>query len=170
VLETWAVRRDPLAYARSIGVEIGENCHLWGITSDTFGSEPYLIKIGNNVTITHECSFLTHDGGIRIFRKHHPNIDVIAPIIIKDNVFLGAHTLVMPGVVIGENSIIGAGSLVTRSIPPNVVAVGRPAKPIKTLEQYWDGIKDKTLPTFNLAPSQKRKFLKQHFQKMMSEA
>jgi acetyltransferase-like isoleucine patch superfamily enzyme len=55
------------------------------------------------------------------------------PIVLEENVFLGARVTVLPGVTIGENSAVGAGSVVTRDIPPNVIAVGAPARVIKKL-------------------------------------
>ena len=56
-------------------------------------------------------------------------------VILKNNCKLGSHSTVLPGVTIGKNSIIGAHSLVTKSIPDNVIAVGVPAKVIKTLDE-----------------------------------
>ena len=56
------------------------------------------------------------------------------PILLKKGCWIGAHVTILPGVVIGENSVIGAGSVVTKSVPNRVVAVGNPAKIIKNLE------------------------------------
>lgn len=57
-----------------------------------------------------------------------------APITLGDNVWLGGGVIVCPGVTIGENTVVGAGAVVTKDLPPNVVAVGNPAKVIRTLE------------------------------------
>lgn len=55
------------------------------------------------------------------------------PIVIGDNVWLGGGAIIMPGVTIGENSVIGAGAVVTKDIPANVVAVGNPARVIRSV-------------------------------------
>ncbi|MEU2610453.1 sugar O-acetyltransferase [Micromonospora sp. NPDC007271] len=57
------------------------------------------------------------------------------PITIGDNVWLGGGVIVLAGVTIGENTVVGAGAVVTRDLPPNVVAVGNPARPVRSLEQ-----------------------------------
>jgi maltose O-acetyltransferase len=56
------------------------------------------------------------------------------PITLHDNVWLGGGVIVCPGVTIGENTVVGAGSIVTRDLPANVVAVGNPARVIRTIE------------------------------------
>lgn len=56
-----------------------------------------------------------------------------APVILGENVWLSGRVIVLPGVTIGSNSVIGAGSIVTQSIPPNVLATGAPAKVVRTL-------------------------------------
>jgi len=56
------------------------------------------------------------------------------PIVIGDNVWLGSGAIVLPGVTIGENTVVGAGAVVPRDLPPNVVAVGNPARVVRTLE------------------------------------
>jgi len=64
---------DPLGYARSIGVTLGENVHFYGMPSGMFGTEPWLITIGSNVHITSGCAFVSHDGGTLIVRKELPD-------------------------------------------------------------------------------------------------
>jgi acetyltransferase-like isoleucine patch superfamily enzyme len=66
------IRRDPVQYARFIGVEIGEGCQLYAAEVGMFGSDPYLITIGDNVHITKGVTFITHDGGTLILRKEMP--------------------------------------------------------------------------------------------------
>lgn len=68
------------------------------------------------------------------FHWDDPRVGEPKPVTIKDNVWLGYGVIVMKGVTIGENSIIGMNSVVTRDIPANSIAVGSPAKVIKTLE------------------------------------
>jgi acetyltransferase-like isoleucine patch superfamily enzyme len=121
-------------YAKYLGVTFGSNVRITGNLS--FGSEPYLIKIGDDVTITQGVIFHNHDGGVGILRKKYPGIDVIKPIKIGNNVFIGSNSTIMPGITVGNNVIIGASSLVTKDIPDNVIVGGVPAKFIKTLEEY----------------------------------
>lgn len=121
---------SPEKYARYIGVRIGKECDIQDIN---FGSEPYLIEIGNNVQITKGVKIFTHGGGW-VFRKEFPNLDTFEKVIIKNNVYIGNNTLIMPGVTIGNNVIVGAGSIVTKSVPDNTVVAGNPAKIISDIE------------------------------------
>ncbi|HAD82238.1 MAG: hypothetical protein A2509_04060 [Candidatus Edwardsbacteria bacterium RIFOXYD12_FULL_50_11] len=121
-------------YARYLGVKIGTNARITG--NVTFGSEPYLIEIGNNVTITQEVKFNTHDGGVGVLRQKHPGLNVFGKIRIGSNVFIGAAAQIMLGVTVGNNVVIGAGSIVTKDIPDNVVAAGIPARVVKTIDEY----------------------------------
>lgn len=153
---------DPVDYARGLGVSIGEDCRLVGNVK--FGSEPYLISLGNHVSIT-SSQFITHDGGVWVFRKDYPKLDIIAPIRVGNNVFIGAGCTILPGVEIGDNVVVGAGSVVTKSLPSDHVYAGIPAKPIKTIMEYWAGIKDRAIETKQFSPQQKMDFLKKMFQK-----
>ena len=104
-----------------------------------FGTEPYLIRIGDHVTVSFDVCFITHDGATWVFREIHPDcrdITRYGPIRIYDNVFIGARAVIMPNVSIGPNSIVAAGAIVTRDILPNMVYGGVPAKPIMSLDEY----------------------------------
>jgi acetyltransferase-like isoleucine patch superfamily enzyme len=151
--------RDPVAHARSLGVKVGEDCRLIGVS---FGSEPYLVRLGDHVSAT-TTSFITHDGGAWVFRDRRPDGDLIAPIAVGNNVFLGSAVTVMPGVSIGDNVVVGAGAVVTRDLPSNCVAVGVPAKPIRSLDEYWKAIEPRLMPTKLLGSDEKRDFLLRHF-------
>lgn len=124
ILNAIQKRRDPLGYAQKIGVTIGENCKLIG--SPNWGSEPWLIKIGNHVEISFDCAFVTHDGSTWVFRneEQYKNIVKFGRINIGDNCFIGARSLILPGVTIGANSIVAAGSVVTKYIPSGEVCGG----------------------------------------------
>jgi len=127
-------RMSPEAYARSIGVKIGKNCD---IATRNFGSEPFLITIGDHVQVTTGVSFVTHDGGVWIFRDIDPTFDVFGKIKIGSNTYVGNNTTILPGVTIGENCVIGACSLVTKSIPDNTVTAGVPCRFISSKEDYY---------------------------------
>ena len=124
-------------YAKRIGVEVGEGCRIY---TKSFGSEPFLIKIGNNVTITSGVKLLTHDGATWLIRDEDGRRYHYAPVIIEDNVFIGVSAILMPGVIVGRNSIVAAGSVVTKSVPENSIVGGNPAKIIGSYDEYRDRV------------------------------
>ncbi|MEO5658919.1 MAG: acyltransferase [Polaromonas sp.] len=95
-------------------------------------SHCWLIEIGNNVTFSIRVVVLAHDAST----KKILNFTKIGRVTIEDNVFIGANSLVLPNVNIGKNSIIGANSVVSKDIPPDVVAAGNPAKIIYSMDEY----------------------------------
>ena len=120
-------------YFRKQGAQIGEGC---SIIPSFIGSEPYLVKIGNNVTIAEGVMFMTHDGAVWAFRKEIPDIQVFGKIEIEDNCVIGQNAILFPNVKIGKNSIIGAGSVVISDIPENTIAIGVPARAFGSVEKY----------------------------------
>lgn len=136
------------------GVIMGNDVRIMGGVD--FGSEPYLIKIGAHVTISTAVDFITHDGGTWAFRDLSGYEDVIkyGKITIGNNTFIGAHSIIMPGVTIGERCVVGAGSIVTKSIPDGTVVCGVPAKPIMTTMEYAEKSK------INMKPYDKTEYNK----------
>jgi acetyltransferase-like isoleucine patch superfamily enzyme len=125
----------PVESARKLGCKVGDNTILDFIN---LGSEPYLVEIGNNCHISFNVSFITHDGATWVVkRKYDFKGTKYGKIIIKDNVFIGNHCIILPNVEIGPNCVIGAGSVVTRSVPPDSVFAGNPAKFICSVEEYY---------------------------------
>lgn len=119
-----------------MGMKIGENCSIQpGVVFDY--SHCWLIRIGNNVTIAPQAYLLAHDAST----KKINNYTKIGSITIEDNAFIGARALIMPGITIGKNSIIAAGSIVTKSIPEGSIAAGNPAKVVSTIEEYIEQYK-----------------------------
>ncbi len=108
-----------------------------------FGSEPFLVSLGSDLTIADGVRFLTHDGGARIFRREHEQLHVYAPITVGSFVFIGVNAIIMPGVTVGDHVVIGAGSVVTKDIPSGEVWAGVPAKFIKTTDDYREGLLEK---------------------------
>lgn len=90
------------------------------------------VKFGDNVMIGPNCGFYTAAHPIDPTDRK-AGIEFAKPITVGNNVWFGGNVCVMPGVSIGDNTVIGAGSVVTKDIPPNVVAVGNPCKPVKNL-------------------------------------
>ncbi len=154
---------DPVKYARSLGVKIGSNVKFYGATPGMFGTEPWLITIGNNVHIVSGCHFINHDGGVLILRDRFPSLELTDRIFIGNDVYIGMNCTILPGVSIGDSVIIGAGSIVSKNIPSNSVAAGVPAKVIKTLDQYLEKARIKSLWYGNLPAREKAAALMKHF-------
>lgn len=154
-------KTNPAKFAREIGVKCGENLNIYGTV--LWGSEPWLISLGNNVFITDGCKFITHDGGTLILRKRVPDLELTFPIVVKDDVYFGVNSIIMPGVTIGSNCIIGAGSVVTKDIPDNSVYAGVPARFIKSTEDYLKKIESKSLKFGHLSAKEKEIALKKYY-------
>jgi acetyltransferase-like isoleucine patch superfamily enzyme len=133
----------PIKSIDKCGLVHGSNLNIYGRVE--WGTEPWIIRIGNNVHITDGVKFITHDGGTLLFRKDIPDLEITGPIIVGNNVYFGNNVIVLPGVTIGDNVIIGAGAVVTKNIPNNSVAVGVPAKVIETADEYLEKAKTKSL-------------------------
>jgi acetyltransferase-like isoleucine patch superfamily enzyme len=151
---------DPIGYARSIGVHLGTNVRFYGMPPGMFGTEPWLVTLGDNVHITSGCQFITHDGGTLVLRREIADLELTAPISIGSNVYIGMRTLILPGVTIGNRCIIGAGSVVTKDIPDNSVAVGVPARVIKSTDEYLKSAASRSLHLGHLSAREKEKALK----------
>ena len=156
--------RDPRGYLAAMGVRVGEGCRIYGVPEEVFGSEPYLVRLGDHVSITSGVKFISHDGGVWVFRDRFPDLDVFGPITVGSNVFIGINAIIMPGVTIGDNVVIGSGSVVTRDIPANSVAAGVPARVLRALGDYETRALAKGLHLRALDPDQLRLELDQHFQ------
>lgn len=130
-------------YFREQGAQIGEGC---SIIPTVLSTEPYLVKIGNHVTIAQGVKFITHDGGAWLFRKKVPDLQVFGPIIIEDNCVIGQNAILFPNIRIGKNSIVGAGSVVITDVPPDTIVMGIPARPFGSVIKY----KEKCIERWNV--------------------
>ena len=119
-------------------IKIGENVGISGTTIYAWNS----IEIGANTLIGANCKILDSDlhpiDAEDRAKKEYADYVKTAPVIIGKNCFIGCNTLILKGVNIGDNSVIGAGSVVTKSIPANVIAAGNPALVIRKIEKEYD--------------------------------
>ena len=144
---------------------IGKGCRFVG--TQNYGSEPYLISIGDNTTVSFDVAFVTHDAATRVIRNlpdGDPETVIYGPIKIGKNCFIGCRSVILPNVMIGDNTIIGAGSIVNRSIPENCVAAGNPCKVICSLDEYREKHKNDFLYMVSLPFEEKKEFLLNHFE------
>jgi len=141
-------RGNKSAYLRSLGVRIGTGCQI--LTPPTnFGTEPWLIEIGDRVTLSQEVLLVTHDGSSRLFREKYsasPWGNKFAPIRILDNSFIGARAILLPGVTVGPDSIVGAGSVVTKTVPPGTAWAGVPARHLASLAELEARYREQIVP------------------------
>lgn len=144
----------PYEYAKYIGVNIGTD-NL--IDKNCWSSEPYLITVGSHCQLVN-CKIFTHGGGNSV-RSKHPKFDCFGKVNIGDWVYVGSNSLIMPGVTIGNNVLIAAGSVVTKSIPDNVVVAGNPARIICTLDDYYEKNKKFDLKSKGLDYASKKDLL-----------
>lgn len=142
-------------YAKSIGVEIGEGCL---ISTKNFSSEPYLIKIGNHCRIASDVTFFTH-GGLWSQRKKHGKLDYFGKIEIGDYTYIGEGVKLMPGIILGDDVIVGAGSIVTKSIPSGKIAAGNPARIVGETNNFVERMKAISVPTYELNTIDKKEYL-----------
>jgi acetyltransferase-like isoleucine patch superfamily enzyme len=127
------------AFLRRKGIKIGKNIY-WGTprTITIYTTRPCLLEIGDNVRLDSGLTILTHDFATYVFRLVYKDfVSATAKVKIGSNVYFGRNCTVLKGVSIGDNCIIGLGSLITKDIPPNSVVAGVPAKVISTLDDYY---------------------------------
>lgn len=114
---------------RRRGVEIGENSCV--INSFIDYSHGFLVKIGNNTTLTN-TSILAHDAST----NRHLGVTKVAPVVIGDNCFIGYGSIILPGTTIGDDVIVGAGAVVRGKVESNSVVIGNPMQVICSTDEY----------------------------------
>ena len=136
-------------------MKIGSNCRIF---CDVSTSESYLVEIGDNVTISGNVKLITHDASIQ---KIVPNVtDLFGKIKIGDNCFIGQGAIIMYGVTIPDNTIIAAGSVITKSIPESGKIVGgNPAKVIGDVERFAEKYKENAVNIKGMTAEEKKKLL-----------
>lgn len=154
--------RKKIKYLRRQGMKIGNDCH---INTMSFSTEPYLIEIGNHVAIAAGTDFITHDGAIWCFREELQNADVFGKIKIGNNVFIGNNCTILPNTEIGDNCIVGAGSVIRGKFSDNSVIIGNPAKVVLNMsfQKFLYIQNPDLLRTQNMSYFNKNKIIRKHF-------
>ena len=136
-----------ISFLRDKGVTIGENVRFREPRTTRIDlTRSCLVTIGNDVDInTHFC-IMTHDFANFVFRNMKLGyMNSSGAVTIGNNIYFGTNVTILKGVSIGDNCIVGAGSIVTKSIPSNSVAAGVPCRVICTVEEYFEKRKEKGL-------------------------
>lgn len=142
---------------------MGKECQILTDPRNAFGTEPWLITLGNHVDVTAGVTFLMHEGGIWVARGLNEKLkeyDYFMPIKVGNNVMIGIDSAIMPGVTIGDNVIIAAKSVVTKDIPSNSIVGGIPAKKIADLDGLIEKIEKGCVPTKKMSAAGKYEYLK----------
>lgn len=125
-------------YLRSLGIKIGQRTILKPKSCHIDTTRPSLVTIGEDVFMNTNFTLLTHDFVTGVFRSVFSDlVPSSGKVTIGNNVRFGVNVMVLKGVTIGDNCFIGAGSIVTKDIPANSIAVGNPCKVVCTLEDYY---------------------------------
>lgn len=123
---------------RDKGMQIGEGTYIFSnVEIGGNGRDP--IRIGKHCVLT-GCVILGHDASVSWMMGIKES--AVKPVVIEDNCFIGFHAIVLMGVTVGKGSIVGAGAVVTKDVPPGSVVAGNPARVITTVEQLIEKRKE----------------------------
>ena len=156
--------RSQLEIALANGLKIGLHCSVMGECIIDPG-HCWLIEMGDRVTLAPRVHILAHDAST----KRELGYTRLGKVKIGSNVFIGANSTILPGVTIGDLVVIGAGSIVSRDVPENSVAVGNPARVIGSYTDYMNKRKAEmqVVPCFdysytidNITPEKKEEMIK----------
>ena len=142
-------------FFRKNGIKVGKNCHIY---SNILTPESFLITIGDNVTISNDVQLVTHDNSVcKLFPE---KTDAFGEISIGDNCFIGAKSILLYGVGLPNNTIVAAGSVVTKSFAEEkLILGGNPARIIGRWEDFGKKIYPHTFNIDGLSAEEKRKLL-----------
>ncbi len=140
---------------RPAGEEVADYLRRWGgfaalgertcILLDTVVTDPEYVSIGSNVILS-TCTLVSHDASAAVLsRAYEVPLDAVGPIVIEDDVFVGYGAIVLPGVRIGRRSVVAAGAVVTRDVPPGSVVGGVPARVLGSTDDLVQKLRASTV-------------------------
>ena len=134
-----AKKRTKILKKKHVFYSMGENVHF---QPRKIPADPKFIKIGNNVSVASDVTFVTHDIIHRVFNNTYnedPKIKShLGCIEVCDNVFIGTNAIVLPNVKIGPNAIVAAGAIVTKDVPEGSIVGGNPAEVIGSFKELYN--------------------------------
>jgi len=117
---------------RGLGMRVGARTRFYSLR---LPSEPWLVRIGEDCLVSNDVTFVTH-GANTIFQDKYESLTGFGKIELRDKTYVGVNVTILPNVTCGPSCLIGAGSVVTKDVPPNMVVAGNPAKVICSLDDY----------------------------------
>ena len=157
---SWMIR-----YYKSTGISIGNNTHIF---SEIKTSEPYLISIGSNCTIATNVSLLTHDASVGALLGRSQKSDLCGRITIGNNCFIGDRSIILYGVHLMDNTIVAAGSVVTRSFnEKGIIVGGMPAKKIGTVAEFLEKYDNNFYSLHGLNDTERKNAIMNHEEKLI---
>lgn len=135
-----ASSQDYVNYLRSNGMAIGNNTVIYSPNNCVIDqTRPWMIEIGDNVSITTGVTILTHGYDWSVFKGMYGDVlGSAGHVKIGDNVFIGMNSTILKGVTIGNNVVIGANSLINKDVPDNSVVVGNPQRVVCDIDSYLE--------------------------------
>lgn len=153
---------------RKSGITIGDNCYF--CCQLPVGRDSCLLSFGDNVLVSSGVLFLMHDAAPTTVSKGK-GTDYLGKVTIGNSCFIGAHSIIMPGVSLADYTVVGAGSVVTHSTQePGFIIAGNPAKVICTVEEYLRKNEKYTVNLDGMNLEDIRSFSKQNPDKLITRS
>lgn len=129
-----------ISYLRSLGMVIGKNCVIYSPTHCVVDvTRPWMIEIGDNVSITEGVTILTHGYDWSVFKgKYGDVLGSAGRVKIGSNVFIGMNATILKGVTVGDNVVIGANSLINKDVPSDCAVAGNPQRVICGIDEHLE--------------------------------